>query len=564
MTDYDLVVRGGTVVDGTGMPAYRADVAVDGDRIVRIGRVPGRGAEEVDATGLVVTPGFIDGHTHMDAQVFWDESGSCSCWHGVTTVVMGNCGFTIAPVRSGAEELAVRSIERSEDISAAAMAAGVPWGWSTFASYLDALDAVPKGINYAANIGHSALRTFVMGERGFHEPSTDDELDAMRTELGDALRAGAWGFSTSRTVHHMTPAGDPVASRAADWHEVVELVRTMGALGVGTFQMVEDPPTPERRAERDAELVRLAAESGVPFLIGATGSSSRPIELIQATLAAGGRMTGMTHPRGIGTMSSFRSQLPFDSIPEWAEARAAGEDAFVAALRDPTARRRLVAAARDAVYADTFGGEARPPDFERMRVLDSPVPPHRTVAEVAAERGVHPVEAMIDLALEADLDLFFVQNNLPFDTEAVRDVMRSPHTVMTFSDAGAHVSQMSDASIFTHFLAHWVRDRADFSLEEGVRMMTLAPARAWGFADRGLVREGLVADLNVFDPETVAPAMPRLVHDLPSGAPRIVQGAVGIAATIVAGCVTLRDGQATGSRPGRLLRGPLAAMEEPR
>lgn len=560
--EHDLVVRNGTVVDGTGLPAFRADVAVRAGRIERIGRVAGRGAEEIDATGMVVTPGFIDGHTHMDAQLFWDELGSNSCWHGVTTVVMGNCGFTIAPVRTGAEDLAVRSIERSEDISAAAMAAGLRWDWTDFASYLDAVDAAPKGINYASNIGHSALRSFVMGERAFHEAATEQDVVAMVGELQTALRAGAWGFTTSRTIHHMTPSGDPVASRLADWTEVETLVMAMGALGVGTFQMVEDPPTPERRPQRDAELVRLAAESGVPFLIGATSSSSRPLELIEATLAAGGRMTGMTHPRGIGTMSSFRSQLPFDSLPQWAETRAAGQEVFEAALRDPEQRRRLVDAARVAVYADTFGGEARPPDFERMYVLDAPVPPHRTVAEVAVARGVHPAGAMIELALESDLELFFVQNNLPFDADAVRDVMRSPHTVMTFSDSGAHVSQMSDSSIFTHFLAHWVREREDFTLTEAVRMMTLAPARAWGFADRGLLREGLVADLNVFDPNTVAPAMPRLVHDLPAGAPRIVQGATGIAATIVGGRVTLRDGVSTGARPGRLLRGPLADRQE--
>ena len=555
---FDLVVRGGTVVDGTGMPGFRADVWVRDGRIEAIGRVHGRGADEVDATGLVVTPGFIDGHTHMDAQVFWDEAGTCSCWHGVTTVVMGNCGFTLAPARADGRELAVRSIERSEDISAAAMAAGVPWGWTDFAGYLDAVDAVPKGLNYAANIGHSALRSYVMGERAYHEAASVGDLDAMETELRAALLAGAWGFTTSRTVHHMTPAGDPVASRLAEWSEVERLVRVMGELGAGTFQMVEDPPTDERRAARDAELIALASDSGVPFLIGATGSSPRPLELIEATLAAGGRMTGMAHPRGIGTMSSFRSQLPFDGLPEWAAARANGEDAFVAALRDPASRARLVDAVRHATWSDTFGGEARPPDFERMRVLDAPVPPNPTVAELAAARGVHPVEVMIDLALDADLDLFFVQTNVAFDDEAVLRVMKSPYTVMTFSDSGAHVSQMADASIFTHFLAHWVRARGDFTLEEAVRMMTLAPARAWGFHDRGLLREGLAADLVVFDPDTVAPAMPHLEHDLPAGARRIVQRSTGFAASVVGGAVTLRDGEFTGTRPGRLLRGPLA------
>ena len=553
---HELVIRDGMVVDGTGLPAFRADVGIDGGRITQIGRVRGRGLDEIDATGMVVTPGFIDGHTHMDAQVFWDEIGSNSCWHGVTTVVMGNCGFGIAPVRSEERELAVRSIERSEDISAAAMAEGVPWGWETFAEYLDAVDAMPKGINYAANIGHSALRSFVMGERAFHEAATPADLDRMRTELLDALGAGAWGFTTSRTVHHQTPAGEPVASRLAEWSEVDALVRTMGEFGAGVFQMVEDPPTEERRAERDAELIELAVSSRVPFIVGATGSATRPLELIEATLAAGGRMTGMTHPRGIGTMSSFRSQLPFDGLPEWMAARADGVEAFRARLLDPSSRAGLVEAARRGPYRTTFGGEARPPEFDRMRVLDRPVPPNPTVAEVAMARGVDPVDAMIDLALESDLDVFFVQTMAPFDDEAVLRVMRHPATVMTFSDSGAHVSQMSDASIFTHFLAHWVRDRGDFTLEQAVRMMTLAPSRAWGFHDRGLIREGLIADINVFDPSVVAPAMPRLAEDLPAGARRIVQGSVGFAATVVGGRVTIRDGSHTGARPGRLLRGP--------
>ena len=295
--------------------------------------------------------------------------------------------------------------------------------------------------------------------------------------------------------------------------------------------------------------------SRVPFIVGATGSARRPIELIEATLAAGGRMTGMTHPRGIGTMSSFRSQLPFDGLPEWAAARADGFESFRARLVDPVSRAALVDAARRGPYRSTFGGEARPPEYDRMRVLDSPIPPNPTVAEVAAARGIDPVDAMIDLALESDLEVFFVQTMSPFDHDAVLEVMRHPATVMTFSDSGAHVSQMSDASIFTHFLAHWVRERGDFSLEQAVRMMTLAPSRAWGFPDRGLLREGFIADINVFDPAAVAPAMPRLADDLPAGAQRIVQRSVGFAATVVGGRVTIRDGVHTGARPGRLLRG---------
>ena len=552
---FDLVIRNGSVIDGSGSLAVVADVAVSDGLIARIGEVPERGQVEIDAAGYVVTPGFIDGHTHMDAQVFWDSAGTNSCWHGVTTVVMGNCGFTIAPVRADSHHLAVRSIERSEDISAAAMAAGVPWDWTTFAEYLDSIDRVPKAINYASNIGHSALRSWAMGERAFHEQADEADLECMKSELADALRAGAWGFTTSRTVHHMTPDGEPVASRLAEWSEVEALIDLMGDLDAGVFQFVEDPPSDADRAARDQQLAELAARSGVPFIIGATSGSTRPLELIAATRSLGGRMTGMTHPRGIGTMSSFKSQLPFDTLPEWAQARADGQEVFFQRLRDPKTRLALIDVARNAQYSATFGGEARPPVFERMQVLESPVPPHRTVAEVAAERGIDPVEAMVDLGLESNFEVFFVQTMSPFDEVAVVRSMKSPGTVMTFSDSGAHVSQMSDASIFTHLLAYWVRERGEFTLEEAVQMMTSAPAQAWGFTDRGVLREGMAADINIFDPGAVAPSLPTLAHDLPSGARRIVQKATGFLATIVAGEVTVRDGQSTGATPGRLLRG---------
>ena len=554
--NFDIVIRNGDVVDGTGYPRYRADVGIRDGVIASIGRITESGDVEIDATGQVVTPGFIDGHTHMDAQIFWDELGSCSCWHGVTTVVMGHCGFTLAPARPDERALVVRNLERAEDISGAAMAAGITWTWSTFSEYLDAVDALPKGINYAANIGHSALRTWAMGERAFTESGSVDDIAAMSGELRSALQAGAWGFTTSRTMHHETSDGRPVASRIASWDEVCDLVMAMGDEQTGIFQFVEDPPSDENREKRDAEIIDLAVRSGIPFAIGATGSSTRPIQLIEATAEAGGRMFGLSHCRGIGTMSSFRSQLPFDSLPDWQEVRALPESEMRAALSDPETRARLVHAAHNGPYKQAIGGEARRPDFERMRVMDSPLPPNPTVAEVAAARGCDPVEAMIDLALESDLDVFFVQTLAPFDTEKVRDVMKHPRTVMAFSDAGAHVSQMSDCSIQTHFLAHWVRNRQDFTLEEAVRMMSLAPARAWGFHDRGLLREGMVADINVFDPDTVAPSMPRIEHDLPAGEKRIVQKADGFAATIVNGVVTQSHGEPTGARPGELIRGP--------
>ena len=554
---YDVVIRNGTVVDGTGLPGYRADVGIQGGLITAIGRIHDRGAEEIDAEGHVVTPGFIDGHTHMDAQVFWDPLGSCSCWHGVTTAIMGHCGFTLAPAPGEAKELVVRNLERAEDISGTAMAAGIDWTWTTFAEYLDAVDRLPKGINYVSNVGHSALRTYVMGERAFTDEASPDEVTAMAAELRDALRAGAWGFTTSRTMNHETSDNRPVASRLATWDEVCQLVGVMGDVGVGVFQFVEDAPAPEERAEREARLIALAADTGVPIAIGAT-SGGRALEVIDRAAEAGGRIFGLTHPRGIGNMSSFRTKLPFDTLAEWRPVRSLPLDEQRRLLADPGVRKKLIWSGQHGEYGRAIGAEARKPDFDRMQVLDRPLPPIPTVADLARKRGVDPVEAMIDLALETDFNQFFFQTISPFDHDRVKGAMKHPRTVPTFSDAGAHVSQMADFSIHTYLLAHWVRDRGDFTLEEAVRLLTLAPARWWGLHDRGLLREGLVADINVFDPARIGPEMPKLKFDLPGGEKRIVLKADGILATLVAGEMTQRAGEATGARPGRLIRGRLA------
>jgi len=549
---HDVVIRNGFVVDGSGLGAYRADVGIVGDRIATIGRIPEQRTVDIDADGQVVTPGFIDVHTHFDAQIFWDAPGTNSCWHGVTTAVMGNCGFTLAPASADEAALVVRNLERAEDISGVALAAGIDWSWTTYPEFLDTVDRLPKGINYASLLGHSALRTHVMGQRAFEEEATDDDLRAMAAQLREGLEAGAAGFSTSRTVNHMTSDDRPVASRIAAWSEVDHLVRVVGDTGQGAFQYVEDLAPPDRAEARRDELIALAAETGVPFMMAAMRiPATRTLDL---AAERGARFVGVAHPRGIGAMSSFRTQLPFDRLPVWTEFRALPLDEQLRQLRDPDVVARLVRAENEATYAEAFGGEARPPEFERMIVLDAPVPPHPTVAEAARARGVGPVECMIQLAVETNLDQFFVQTFFPFDHEEAAQVLRHRHVVMGFSDSGAHVSQMSDSSIQTHMLAHWVRDCGEFTFEEAVRMMTLAPARAWGFHDRGMVREGLVADLNVIDPATVAPAMPSVVHDLPGGETRIAQKATGIAATLVRGRVTIRDGEHTGDFPGELIR----------
>jgi len=563
----DLVVRGGTVVDGSGLGAYRADVGVEGNRIVAIGRLRERGRQEIDADGLVVSPGFIDGHTHLDAQVFWDPLGVNSCWQGVTSVVMGNCGFTIAPVRPAERALVVRNLERAEDIDPAALAEGIDWSWETFPEYLEALDRLPKAIHYAANVGHSALRTWAMGERAFEQTASEDDLRRMEGQLRQALQAGAIGFTTSRSEHHETSDDRPVASRLADWEEVHRLADVMGDLGVGileggTEEMLS--PDPEVREEVWSHVRRIATRQGVPMTAGliATAQGGRAmLDRIDALAAEGGRLIGQSHCRGISVLLSFETRLPFDVLPEWEALRARPLEEQKRALRDADTRKRLARVAMEGDYARWRGIGAMPrkPDYDGLRVYDRGLPPHPTVREEAERRGVSPAEAMIELALETDFRQLFIQPSLyPQDPDVLLEVLRHPRTVMTFSDSGAHLSQIADASIQTYLLGHWVRQVGAFGLEEAIRMLTLEPALAWGFSDRGLLREGMLADLNVFDPERVGPAVPEIVEDLPGGGKRLSQRAEGFAATVVAGAITIRDGESTGARPGRLIRNRLA------
>ena len=562
---YDLVIRNGTVVDGTGLPKYRADVAVSGDRIAAIGRIRERGKEEIDATGQVVSPGFIDGHTHMDAQVFWDPLGSCSCWHGVTSVVMGNCGFTLAPGSAEQRDMILSNIVRAEDISPEAIGAAVKWSWTTFREYMDVVDKLPKAINYAANIGHSALRTHVMGPRAFEQHASADDLGAMEHELLDALDAGAIGFTSSLSTAHKLPEPDnrPVASNHASWEELSQLVCVMGTTGRGIFEYAREresrSPDPKVRKAVNDRLLDLAVKSGVPITFGMPAGSvgaQDALHLLDATAAAGGRMFGQTHTRGISHVLSFKGRLQFDDFPEWAEVRGLPIEEQRKAFTDPERRKRLVEATKRGVYR-TGGGEPRKPTYENMYVVRDAVSRNPTVGELAAQRNVDPVEVMMDLALESDFNQLFMQfdaTTVPKTEEEALATLRHPRTVMTFSDSGAHVSLIMDSSIHTHLLAYWVRERKAFTLEEGVKMITLAPAVAWGFTDRGLLRQGCIADLNVFDPATIAPEIPTIEYDLPTGARRLKQKSAGIMATILAGKVAFRNGEHTGALGGKLLR----------
>ncbi len=559
---HDLVIRGGTVVDGTGLPSYRADIGIVGDRIAEIGRIAARGAREIDADGKIVSPGFIDAHTHVDAQMNWDALGTSSCWQGVTSVVMGNCGFTLAPSRASARELVLRNLERAEDISAQAMALGVTWNWETFPEYLDAIEMIPKGLNHAVHLGHSALRTWAMGERAFSEQADADDLALMQGQLRAGMAAGAVGFSTSFSPAHETSDDRPVASRLAAWSEIEFLAGSMGG-GVFQFALEAESRSLDEavRTKSMNRLKKLAVDTGLTMAFGTVPASVPQPEVWRANLrllddaaAEGGTIYGLTHSRDITLLLSFATNLPFDKLPVWREFRAQPLDVQQAQLRDPAIRAKLEDVANNGPYGRAIGTEARKPDWDCIFLFDKPLPPHRRLSEIAAARGTTPIGAMIDLALESDMACLFQQFFAPQVEAHLLETILHPRTILTFSDTGAHVSQISDCSIQTHLLAYWVRQKRAIGLEQAMRMITLAPARAWGLSDRGLLREGMKADLNVFDAARIAPSLPEVRHDLPGGVKRLIQRAEGIDATIVNGTILMENGEHTGDLPGRLLR----------
>jgi N-acyl-D-aspartate/D-glutamate deacylase len=554
----DLLIRGGTCFDGRGSAPVVADVAITDGTIIEIGKVTDSSRRTLDADGLYVAPGFIDGHTHLDAQIFWDPHGSSLTGQGVTAAVMGNCGFTLAPGDAAQAALVVRSIERAEEMSPEAIARGVPWAWSAFSGYLDALERLPKALHVAAQVGHSAVRVAAMGERAFSEVATDDDLRAMEAAVRDAMNAGSIGFTTSRSSTHSMTDGTPVPSRIATWDEVRRLVLAMAASGRGMFQFAPERPI-DAAALDDfrARLVALGFASGRPvsFLVGGQDDQ---LATLEALLAAGAAAVGQVHVRGYEAVFGFATTMPFDRLPSWRAVRAEPLASQAARLRDPETRGALIAEAEHADAAALVGGGASPFRYEDTTVVDGAAA-ERSVAEVAASRQTSPVDVMIDLSLETDFAQLFRRPLLPVVDDEVLASMRHPATVIAASDAGAHVARSADSNIPTYLLSHWVRARDALRWEEAIHMLTGVPAAVWGLTGRGALEVGNHADVVVFDPETVGCGVPRIAHDLPDGGPRVTQAATGIRATIVAGEEVVVDGATTDARPGRLLRSGTAA-----
>jgi N-acyl-D-amino-acid deacylase len=568
----DLLIRGGTVVDGSGKARFTADVGIANGKIVEVGRIKATAARTIDADGLIVSPGFIDGHTHMDAQVAWDPLGSCSCWHGVTSVIMSNCGFALAPCKPEDRDWYARCLSAVEDIPTEAMAAGIDWSWETFPEYLATVERLPKAINYGMYIGHSALRMYVMGKRALSEKATEDDMVRMAEAVKEALRAGAMGFSSSRASTHVTPDDTPVASRIAEWEEIDRIVAAMAELDAGIFQVGPDIASGAAHRAFLARLREVALNYKRPIMFGvlATKQGDDPTgwayqtRYIDDTVAAGGRMFGQGTTRSINAIFSLKSYLPFDVLPAWRKVRDLPMAEQKRKLADPAVRRELVAAEgrmkpRDNVFQG--GGAAttdpRKPDYSNLFAMKGVDWDDPTVEQLAGARGKHPVEVMIDLSL-ANENQVYVQPLVNESPDDVLGILKHDRTLATFSDSGAHVCQEMGSSLQTHLLSYWVRKRGAFTLEQAVKKITHDNARAWELNDRGLVKEGYRADLVLFEENGIRPCLPTVEKDLPGGARRLVQKAEGIKATLVNGAVAFEDGEATGAYAGTVLKGKLA------
>jgi N-acyl-D-aspartate/D-glutamate deacylase len=562
MAEFDLVVRGGTLVDGTGAPGRRADVAVSGGRIAEVGRIDGRGAREIDADGALVLPGFVDIHTHYDGQAMWDSSLTPSAWHGVTTVVMGNCGVGFAPVRPDDHDRLIELMEGVEDIPGTALHEGLDWSWDSFPAYLDALDRRPRDVDIATQVPHGPLRLHVMGERGANrEPATADDIAAMAALATEAVRAGALGFTTSRTVNHKSSRGEHTPSLTAAADELVGIASALGALGTGVLQVISDFDDP---AAEFAILRSMAESSGRPLSVSLMQSHVTPdtwreiLSRLEAANAEGLVMRAQVGARGIGVVLGLSCRLhPFAACPSFAPLRDLAPAEISRCMADPELRARVLAEAATMpagllIRYDTMFELADPPDYEPE--------PSRSIAARAARQGRLPAELAWDLLMADDGSALLyapVMNYSAGNLDAVGEMLTHPNTVPGLSDGGAHVGTISDASFPTTLLAHWGRDRTRgrIDLPLLVARQCRATAAAVGLLDRGIVAPGYRADLTVVDPATVRVRRPQMVADLPAGGHRLLQGADGYLHTFVAGTETYAGGQATGARPGRLIRG---------
>jgi N-acyl-D-aspartate/D-glutamate deacylase len=569
---FDLIVRGGTVCDGLGSSLRQADVAVKDGRIAVVGKVAGSGLEEIDARGMLVTPGFVDIHTHYDGQATWENTIKPSSWHGVTTVVMGNCGVGFAPVRPGDRDSLIELMEGVEDIPGSALHEGLRWNWESFGEYLDVLDQRTFDLDVCAQLPHAPLRLYVMGQRAVrHEAATIEDRAKMRELTRQAVEAGAFGFSTSRSVAHKSARGDVTWSYRAQEEELTAIALGLKDAGRGVLQWVSD------WHDQDAELamiLRIARASGRPLSIsvGQSHAFKQDWRKILATIAQardeGLALTGQVAPRPVGMMLGLTiSTNPFSHSETMSRIAARPLSAKIAAMRDPEFRRAVIAEAeRNPIRQDLYGPSRVFPVYDTP---DYGQDPQMSVAAIAGRTGRPVNEVMYDLLMEdGGKRLLFsaVMNYLDHNYEAIAEMLAHPNTVMGLGDGGAHVAAIVDGSFPTTALSYWGRDAAkdgDTALATMVRRQTSATAAAVGLRDRGAIARGMKPDINVIDLAALAVGPLRASPDLPGGATRLLQGAKGYVATIVSGTVTHRDGTPTGDLPGRLVRSSATSVAGP-
>ncbi len=564
---HDIVIRGGEVLDGTGSPGRRADVAIDGDRITAVGAVPDRGHREIDATGRHVTPGFVDMHTHLDAQLFWDPQASSSCWHGVTSLVLGNCGVTFAPVRPGQERYLAEMMEAVEDIPADTIMAGLDWGWESYGGYLRTLRSRPLGVNAGGLIGHCALRYYVMGERSLQEaPATADDIAQLTALVGEAMDAGALGFSTSRSFMHTVPDGRPVPGTFAQPQELAAIAGVLADRGRGTIEVVprigeRDGPDRQNSVAELAWMEDVSRVSGRPLTFAIMQSDRRPglwswvMEQVSLARGRGADLRPQTAARGSGILYGLPGRTPYDGLPAWEKLMARPWSERLRSLADDDVLSRLVTEAEHPVESS---GPLAPKDPSKLYLLPPgpagyDVSPANSLAAEAGRRGVSPARAFLDFTVEtAGLGLLYYPV-LNQDLEAVAAMLTNPDVVVGVGDAGAHVALTMDAGQPTYLLKHWVRERGLLTAPAAIRKLTSESAELFGIADRGVLTPGAFADVNVIDMDHLDLTAPTMLADFPLQAKRYVQRARGYDYTLVNGKVLIDHDELTEERAGRVL-----------
>jgi N-acyl-D-aspartate/D-glutamate deacylase len=566
MAAHDLVVRGGTVIDGDGGPPRTADVAVDGARIVEVGRVSGTGRREVDADGAVVAPGFVDIHTHYDGQATWESRLQPSSWHGVTTVLMGNCGVGFAPARPEHHDRLIELMEGVEDIPGIALHEGLAWNWRSFDEYLDALEARPHDVDLATQVPHAALRVYAMGERAAaHEEATAEEIGRMAALAKAAVEAGALGFSTSRTLNHRSIDGELTPSYAAGADELAAIAAAIGTTGAGVLQVVSDFPEP---VEEFALLRRMVAESGRPLSVSLVqfpqdaDRHRQVLGMLERAWADGLPIRAQVAARPVGMLLGLANTLnPFMTNPVWRRLADLTAQEQAARMSEPAVREQILAAQTREKDRGRLGGTMIH-RYELMYELTDPPnyepSPADSIAARAARTGQDPVELAYDILAGGGMLYLTALNYLAGNLDDVHEMLVHPHTLPGLSDGGAHVGTICDGSFPTTLIQHWTRDRAGAKLELPfvVQRQARDTARAVGLHDRGVLRPGYRADLNVIDVDHLRLHRPEMRYDLPAGGRRLVQRADGYRHTFVAGQQTYADGEPTEALPGRLIRGP--------